>query len=247
MANYYVLFWDPGMTTPKGTGVLWSLAVEEHFYLVYPFVFLVLKRAMSTRQVGWLLLGLSLLVLGWRYVLVGQPGFQPERTFYATDTRIDSIMWGCILAMLANPWGRPGAAGAQPAPLAPGWKAWAGLVLGLLLLGLTLVVRDAQFRETLRYTLQGLALMPIFHFAVRYPQVWLMRPLNWGFVMTLGVYSYAIYLIHFVAVFFLQQNVPALQHWLPLLVATMAISVLFAAGIERFVESRLRLVRARIH
>src|SRR5262245_57565060 len=37
-ANYYSLFVDPGGTIPNGTGILWSLAVEEHFYIVYPLL-----------------------------------------------------------------------------------------------------------------------------------------------------------------------------------------------------------------
>jgi hypothetical protein len=35
-ANYYGLFFDPGNTTAAGTGILWSLAVEEHFYMIHP-------------------------------------------------------------------------------------------------------------------------------------------------------------------------------------------------------------------
>ena len=37
-ANYYGLFFDPGNTIPDGTGILWSLAVEEHFYIFYPLL-----------------------------------------------------------------------------------------------------------------------------------------------------------------------------------------------------------------
>jgi peptidoglycan/LPS O-acetylase OafA/YrhL len=241
MANYYYLFWDPGQTTPKGTGVLWSLAVEEHFYLVYPFLFFVLKRWLAPSRVGWVLMALSCVVLAWRYVLVGQPGFQAERTFYATDTRIDSIMWGCILALLANPWQGQAAQGT------PNVKDWVGLGAGLVLLGVSLIVRDTTFRETFRYTVQGIALMPVFHFVVKYPQALPSRPLNWPFMMRLGVYSYAMYLIHFVIIFFLQERSNIFQNWVILLVSTLVLSILFAAAIERWVESRVRLARARFH
>lgn len=237
-ANYYQLFWDPGQTTPAGTGVLWSLAVEEHFYLAYPFVFLALRRHLSLVKIGWILIALSLMVLAWRYHLATQVGFQPNRTFYATDTRIDSIMWGCILALMVNPWGK------TVNSTKAGLWAWAALALGLLMLLVSLLVRDELFRETLRYTVQGVALMPLFYCAVRYPDMLPMRPLNWAVVEKLGVYSYSIYLIHFVIVHFLQQSSGLFQHWAILFVATLALSVAFAAAVERFIESHLRRVRA---
>src|SRR5579871_4507281 len=37
-ANYYGLYFDMGNTIPDGTGILWSLAVEEHFYIFYPLL-----------------------------------------------------------------------------------------------------------------------------------------------------------------------------------------------------------------
>jgi peptidoglycan/LPS O-acetylase OafA/YrhL len=35
-ANYHTIFFDLGNTVPEGTGILWSLAVEEHFYIILP-------------------------------------------------------------------------------------------------------------------------------------------------------------------------------------------------------------------
>ena len=103
-ANYYGLFFDPGNTIPYGTGILWSLAVEEHFYIFYPlFMTLLLGSAYRPRTIA-ILLGLGcLFVLAWRIHLVQSPVFVSERTYYSSDTRIDSIIDGCLLAILVNP------------------------------------------------------------------------------------------------------------------------------------------------
>jgi hypothetical protein len=35
--------------------------------------------------------------------LAGLPNFETERTYYSSDTRVDSIVFGCLLALAANP------------------------------------------------------------------------------------------------------------------------------------------------
>lgn len=246
MANYYAIFWDPGQTVPDGTGVLWSLAVEEHFYLLYPFVFLLLARRLTARQLAAVLVGVCLAVLAWRVVLVAQPGVLEARTYYATDTRIDSIAWGAVLALAFNPVRVPGEpVAALPLPTRPDWRHALALAAGLGLLLFTLVVRDPWMRETLRYTLQGVALMPVFYVAIRFAQHPLFRPLNWAWVRRLGVYSYAMYLIHHVVVLNLKHHMPWGDRLLPVLAVTLVVSVLYAAAIEHWVESRMRRLRAR--
>jgi hypothetical protein len=90
-ANYYGLFFDPGNTVPDGTGILWSLAVEEHFYIVYPlFIAVLLGIGIRLRAIG-LVLGIGcLVILAWRVYLVHSPHFVVDRTYYASDTRIAS-------------------------------------------------------------------------------------------------------------------------------------------------------------
>ena len=68
--------------------------------------------------------------------------------------------------------------------------------LGVALVVLSFIPRQAWFDQTLRYTMQGLALMPIFLVAVRYPGWAPCRPLNHPWVKLVGVLSYAIYLVH---------------------------------------------------
>jgi peptidoglycan/LPS O-acetylase OafA/YrhL len=239
-ANYYWLFFDPGNTIPDGTGILWSLAVEEHFYIVYPLLMtLLLGWALRPRTIGALLGIVCLVVLAWRFHLVQSPDFVSDRTYYASDTRIDSIMYGCMLALIApvRRSNRPG-----PMPLAQ----WAALAAAAGAMLLSLLDRDPTFRETTRYSIQGLALMPIFYIAVRYSDNRLFRYLNSPWAIRLGTYSYAIYLIHYVVIRLIDKNIPAIGMKPFILFPTaLLISVAYAAAVERFVERYFRRLRRR--
>jgi len=164
-ANYYGLFFDPGNTTAAGTGILWSLAVEEHFYMIYPAVMAgLLALGLSRPRIVVVLAMACLAVLAWRMYLAGLPNFQAERRYYSSDTRVDSIVFGCLLALAANPRDeKPGASNPFLQPTSAAILAAAAIVMMV-----TIAWRDGYFRETLRYSLQGLALMPVFYFAIKY-------------------------------------------------------------------------------
>ena len=240
-ANYYGIFYDAGNTVPNGTGILWSLAVEEHFYIFYPILLAALQRiALRPRSIG-VVLGLGcLVILAWRTLLVHVPGFDPVRTYYASDTRIDSIIYGCILAVAMNPlWKSPRTDVMSP-------RQWAIVAAAFVLLLLTLVIRETAFRETVRYSLQGLALMPLFYFSVRFSGNVLFRALNTPWMMKLGIYSYSIYLIHLVVINSITMNFPATAgKFFVLLPLAVLISVVYAAVIDRFVDRYFKRLRLR--
>jgi peptidoglycan/LPS O-acetylase OafA/YrhL len=82
------------------TGHFWSLAVEEHYYLLWPPLLFLLgvRRARPT------VLGLAILVALWR-VVEFRYGFVSHRlldaSFYVrTDIRADALLWGCWMALL---------------------------------------------------------------------------------------------------------------------------------------------------
>jgi len=238
-ANYYGLFFDPGNTIPEGTGILWSLAVEEHFYIFYPLLMtLLLGSPLRPRTTGALLGIVCLVVLAWRIHLVQSPGFVPDRTYYASDTRIDSIVYGCILALVMNPVRQPHRSGSMSL------AQWAVLATAAGAMLLTLLLRDPTFRETARYSIQGLALMPIFYFAVRFSDNRLFRYLNSPWAITLGTYSYTIYLIHYVIITSIENNFPAIAAKSFILFPTaLLISIAYAAAVERFVEPYFKQLR----
>ena len=96
--NYHTL------TEPAGwyTGHLWSLAVEEHFYLIWPG----LLAMWGIRRARWGVAALSLAIGGWRVLEFRlQLGAEliPGLGFYArTDVRLDPLLWGCWFALMAS-------------------------------------------------------------------------------------------------------------------------------------------------
>ena len=82
----------------------WSLAIEEHFYLLWPPVLLFLLKSGLSRR-GLLLLTTSLAVaLCLHRALIFDVGISPARTYYAFDTRADALLIGCA-AGIAVSWG----------------------------------------------------------------------------------------------------------------------------------------------
>src|SRR5262249_8489290 len=160
----------------------------------------------------------------WRMYLASLPNFETERTYYSSDTRIDSIVFGCLLALAANP--RSAKAGRSNPFLEPASATL--LAAAAIVMAMTIAWRDVYFRETFRYSLQGLALMPVFFFAIKYAAYFPFTLLNHSWVVRIGVYSYAMYLIHHVVISVIEKNAPWLATTKPLLVlATFVISTLY--------------------
>jgi len=244
-ANYYFIFFDTRNTIPDGTGILWSLAVEEHFYIFYPAIMtLLLAIPLRTRAIAVIFASACVAILVWRFYLVNLPGFVTIRTYYASDTRIDSIIYGCILALVFNPVSQRGRSPGFDGVKDMSHADWGVLLLATLVLLGTLLFRDPIFRETARYSLHGLALMPIFYYSIRYASRFPFSILNTRWIAKLGVYSYAIYLIHYVVIRMLEANAQWLASSRPVLLLTaLTISVLFAAAIDQWIDSYFRKLR----
>ncbi len=248
LANYYEIFAD-GRGMPPGMSILWSLAVEEHFYLLFPLMYLGLRKANASAAAQAAVLGaVCALVLAWRVALVrsgvstvdGTLGW--HRLAHSSDTRLDSILFGCVLAV----YGNPSLDGTRiPETI---WKHVL-LPLGIVALLFSFVYRDSTFRSTYRYTLQALALVPVFVAAVRYPAWAPFRPLNWPWVRRLGVLSYSLYLLHAFLIVAVEEHLHAPRP--VLMIASFALSYAAADLTYRLVERpcaelRKRLSKARL-
>ena len=233
----YVRMLHPQAVLPIGFDVTWSLNVEEHFYILFPVLFSLLlrKRVALATQVK-LLLGLCLLGLCWR-TYVNYHHFPLFWTYFATDCRFDSILWGCLLAVWTNP--RYDA----PTPLL---KRYSGVLAALAFAALvgSMFSNSWNYRETLRYTLQGICLYFIFYFAISSINHWSVRWLENKALRYIGWLSYTLYLIHSTVHGILVQYLPPKKDWLVAIVC-FAISMAYAIAMRYTVEVPLQKLRAR--
>ena len=234
-ANYNLIWLHNDI--PVGTGVYWSLAIEEHFYLLFPMLYILLcSRGVSVRRQATILAAICGAILVWRCLLVFGMHVPNPRTYYASDTRFDNILYGCLLAIAANP--------VMDRPLISDvWMKYLFLPAGFALLLATLLFRNEAFRETLRYTLQGIAMSPILIAAIRFPEWALFRWLNYRWISFLGVVSYSLYLVHQTVIIAVQERLllhPVFQGLIAFL-AAIAITIALHFAVERpFAKLRKR-------
>ena len=259
--NYFSLFSDylgvpDGMYNPFS--ILWSLAVEEHYYLVYPALVVLLGR--QRLRFAAVLCMLIAAVTLWRLHVVtacsaalptcSGDGFD-NRIMEATDTRVDSILYGAVLATLL---GTRYAAG-----LLSFLQHRAVIAAGLALLAVSFVVRDTWFREALRFSVQGVGLFLTVG-AVLFSRDlgWLRAILSCRISVLVGRWSYSLYLWHSIVLTCVAAALPAWM-WRPAvedgrlvwawdlvgIPVVFALSLAVAALSYRFVETPMVALRRR--
>ncbi|HUP91100.1 MAG TPA: acyltransferase [Solimonas sp.] len=235
--NYYVIANDfTGIV--EGIGVVWSLAVEEHYYLFYPPLAALLLRSGRAGRSAGVLLALCVAVLAWRFVLALNGASEAHLTM-STDTRIDAILFGCVLALWRNPWlDRP-----LQASRAAEWGVMAACVAVLLA---TLLYRGELFRLTLRYTLQSMAIVPLLYLAVARADRLPFRWLNSRPMVYIGTVSYTVYLSHQVILFMVERHLPQLG-WPGTIGLTALLTLAVCECMRRWVELPCARLRKRLH
>jgi peptidoglycan/LPS O-acetylase OafA/YrhL len=152
-------------------GITWSLAIEEQFYMVWPFFVWKLSRTTLKRLLFAVLAVDPLLRILLTHFAV------PISQYTHTLTRLDGLAAGCLLALLAD--------GFDPAT----WRRRA-LQFGLPALGLAVVC--ASYRPLLYSALA------IFMGSVVAYSLTLSAPSK-GFLAYTGRISYGLYLFHLLA------------------------------------------------
>ncbi|MBE7104020.1 acetyltransferase [Bacillus cereus] len=190
---YHKLSYFDSFGQPSPLNHFWSLAVEEQFYVVWPFVissgFYYIRK--QSRMILFICLGALASALAM--AILYEPGSDPSRIYYGTDTRAFSLLIGAALALL---W--------PSSRLANKIIPQARLILDVIG-GIALSIILIMFWKTNQYEpflyrggmvllslATALLVANLAHPASRIAQFLRFRPLRW-----MGVRSYGIYLWHY--------------------------------------------------
>jgi peptidoglycan/LPS O-acetylase OafA/YrhL len=241
---------------------LWSLAVEEQFYLAWP---LVLALGLSLGATRWRRRRVLVVALAGAaasailMALLYRPELDPSRIYFGTDTRATGLLVGAALAFVWAPW--RAVRGSCPAALRLrlqrvqrrsrlrrrwGWTAPRLLdVAGLAALGALVLfcLRLGEFQPLLyRGGLASVALLTaVVIMASAHPYSHLgagllgRQPLRW-----IGLRSYGIYLWHWPVFMVTRPQLDVPLEGLPLLVLRLALTLVLADLSYRYVETPIR-------
>ncbi|MFN8538451.1 MAG: acyltransferase [Thermomicrobiales bacterium] len=109
VTNWYLIFrqqsYFEAVGRPSPLLHLWSLAIEEQFYLLWPLVLAFALRRWPVRRIaiGTVVIAAASTLL---MALLYRPDTDPSAIYYRTDTRLSGLLIGATLAFTWQPWTR---------------------------------------------------------------------------------------------------------------------------------------------
>ncbi len=215
-----------GAFAPSPLRHLWSLSVEEQFYVVWPLVLVFVARRRGARAVAAVAAGLAVASAVAMALEYGN-GTHVSRIYFGTDTHAHGALIGCALAALVSTSARP--------------RRLPSIVtaLALVVLGVAFVALDGTGPTAYRGGIAGAGLLTALLIAgvtapgASGPAIWLLER---SALRALGRISYGLYLWHWPVFELVTAARSGLSGWLLVaaqLTITLALALASFALVER--------------
>jgi peptidoglycan/LPS O-acetylase OafA/YrhL len=214
---------------------LWSLAVEEQFYLLWPVVFVVAMRRLGRHRL-MAAVGVAAVASASLMTVLHLTGADDMRLYEGTDTRASGLLIGVVVAFLwpVNRLRR------QTAPSAPAVLDAVGVAAGLAVL-VAIAFADEHADALYLYGFFAISMLTAVVIAVVvHPAARLGRWLSWRPLTWVGKRSYGLYLYHWPVFQLTRPGVDVPLAGAPLLGARLGITFALAGLSYRFLEMPIR-------
>lgn len=233
LAAAYVTNWSRAFDwrSPVDLGHTWSLAIEEQFYLLWPWMLWAVMRVFHRgKQALIVLVALLILSWAWRQGLQWQ-GASINRLYNGLDSRVEALLAGSVLAV----WRRP-----DQLQWDPGAQLGSTLLLALSFTAMVFLMLNTKWTEPWLYSygMSCVALIScviIWGMHIQRSNLWCLV-LRWRALAYLGQISYGLYLWHFPIDRALMSQ--GLQGWTLVGISTM-LTIAVASASYRWLEKPL--------
>lgn len=244
VANWHFIVTSQGYfsqsVAPSPLLHMWSLGVEEQYYLIWPLVTLFVLRRHGPRAVAWVA-GVGAAASALLMASMFMAGFSPDRLYYGTDTRAQALLVGSALGAIASrrEWSvieprwaitqRGRIAGAVLGVLGAGWLLWSFHAFQ----GQEAVLYDGGFLTVALATGAVITVVTSYRYSALAHGL-SVRPLAY-----VGRISYGIYVYHWLLFLIINHAHTGLSGF-PLLAARLGATLLAAVTSFHLIEQPIR-------
>lgn len=221
---------------PSPLGHFWSLAVEEQFYLLWPLIMLAGLKLFPRRGQLFAFIAAGAAVSALVMAVIYQPGSDPSRVYYGTDTRAFGLLIGAGLAIVWPSWKL---SSHVPIAVRRRLNITGAAALLIILFMMWQVDRYDPFLYRggmLLFSMAAAVLVAV----LAHPAASISRLLSWKPLLWVGVRSYGIYLWHYPVMILTSPASGSGDLSLPKVALQITASIILAALSWKYVEEPIR-------